>query len=33
MKNVAGVQSLQKQIPRVIGKHVYGNLYDIDENR
>ncbi|MCL4363160.1 adenosylmethionine decarboxylase [Candidatus Marsarchaeota archaeon] len=33
MKNVAGVQSLQKQIPRIIGKHVYGNLYDIDEKQ
>ena len=31
MAKIAGTQILQKQVPRIIGKHVYGNMYELDE--
>ena len=31
MAKIAGTQILQKQVPRIVGKHVYGNMYELDE--
>jgi len=31
MAKAIGTQVMQKQVPKIVGKHVYGNMYEVDE--